>query len=87
MCVVVHETCTIIIHKLVSSFPTGDEVSEVVRGFKEKWGFPQCVGSVNVSHIPDTSPSITTTIEKGGIPLLYRLYWTTVICHILLIIS
>ena len=49
MCVVVHETCAAIIQKLVPlyiSFPTGDEESEVARGFKEKWGFPQCVGSL-----------------------------------------
>ena len=64
VCVVVHETCTAIIQKLLLlyiSFPIGDEVSEVVRGFKEKWGFPQCVGSVDGSHIPVTSPSMNHT--------------------------
>ena len=64
VCVVVHETCTAIIQKLMPlyiSFPTGDKVSEVVRGFKEKWGFPQCVGSVDGSHIPVTPPSMNHT--------------------------
>ena len=25
---------------------------DVVRGFEEKWGFPQCFGAVDGSHIP-----------------------------------
>lgn len=85
VCVVVHETCAAIIQKLMFLyilFPTGDELSEVVRGFNETWSFPQCVGSVDRSHIPVTPPSVNHTDyynKKGGIPLLYRLWWTTIV--------
>ena len=43
-CVVVHETCKTIIIELMTlyiSSPAGDQQSEVVQGFKDKWGFPQ----------------------------------------------
>ena len=29
---------------------------DVVRGFEEKWGFPQCFGAVDGSHIPIIPP-------------------------------
>ena len=37
-------------------FPTGDELKEVIKGFKEKWDFPQCAGSIDGSHFPVTPP-------------------------------
>ena len=36
------------------SFPTGEQLSAVVQGFKVKWGFPQCAGSIDGSHISMT---------------------------------
>ena len=64
VCVVVHETCEAIISKLLPvyiSFPTGEQLDEVVKGFKEKWGFPQCAGAIDGSHISVTPPSMNHT--------------------------
>ena len=36
--------------------PTGDNLKAVIEGFKEKLGFPQCVGVVDGTHIPIVSP-------------------------------
>ena len=38
-------------------FPTHDSLKDV-RGFKEKFGIPQCVGSIDCSHIPVTPPAM-----------------------------
>ena len=37
-------------------FPEGDDLKKVVDGFKHKYGFPQCVGAIDGSHIPIVSP-------------------------------
>ena len=37
-------------------FPSSDGLTEVVDGFKHKWGFPQCAGAVDGTHIPILSP-------------------------------
>ena len=36
--------------------PTGDALKEVIYGFEHKWGFPQCGGAVDGTHIPIMSP-------------------------------
>ena len=64
VCVVVHETCDAIVTKLMttySSFPTGEQLSAVVQGFKVKWGFPQCAVSIDDSHISVTPPAMNHT--------------------------
>ena len=38
-------------------FPTGDALREVVDGFKREYGFPQCAGAVDGTHIPIVSPT------------------------------
>ena len=55
VCRIVHDTCKAIVKVLLPKyihFPTGDWLSEVVQGFLNKWGIPQCAGSINWSHIP-----------------------------------
>ena len=37
-------------------FPEGDELKRVVDGFKHKYGFLQCVGAIDGSHIPILFP-------------------------------
>jgi len=64
VCVVVHETCGAIITKLMAlyiSFPTGEQLKEVVQGFKDKRGFLQCGGSIDGSHIPVDPPVMNHT--------------------------
>jgi len=64
VCIVVHETCEAIVTKLMTvyiAFPTGEQLSEVVQGFKDKWGFPQCAGSIDGSHISVTPPAMNHT--------------------------
>ena len=54
VCEVVQETCRAIVHNLLSLYiniPSGEGLKKVVDGFEEKWGFPQCVGAIDGSHI------------------------------------
>ncbi|XP_065908880.1 uncharacterized protein [Dysidea avara] len=78
VCIIVKETCKAIVQKLVPlyiHFPTGEGLKEVITGFKEKWGVPQCAGSVDGTHIPITPPFMNHTDYyncKGGTLLLHR---------------
>nr|XP_054756748.1 uncharacterized protein LOC129262749 [Lytechinus pictus] len=59
VCVIVHEVCKAIREALQDTMvriPRGDAAIEVVREFEVKWGFPQCFGAVDGSHIPIISP-------------------------------
>lgn len=38
-------------------FPTGSVLKEVVAGFKRDYGFPQCAGAIDGTHIPIISPA------------------------------
>lgn len=63
-CVIVKEICAAIVQKLLPlyvKFPSGDEVKEVATGFKDKYGVPQCVGSIDGSHVPVTPPAMNHT--------------------------
>ena len=62
--IIVKETCKAIVQKLVPlyiRFPTGEGLKEVITGFKEKWGVPQCAGSVDGTHILITPPLMNHT--------------------------
>lgn len=55
VCVIVHDTCKAIIDVLKTMyirFPQGNEISDVVEGFKTKWDMIQCAGAIDGSHIP-----------------------------------
>lgn len=59
-----NETCRAIVLKLLPHyvrFPSGDGLTDVVRGFKEKFGIPQCAGSIDGSHVPITPPAMNHT--------------------------
>ena len=59
ICVITKDVCAAIVRKLLVKYiriPTGDGLKEVVDGFKHKWEFPQCAGSVDGTHIPIVSP-------------------------------
>ena len=53
------EVCTAIVTTLLPkyiTFPSDDGLKAVVDGFRHKWGFPQCAGVVDGTHIPILSP-------------------------------
>ena len=60
MCEIVHEMCSTIVSILLKTyikFPTGDNIDNVVREFKGKWGVPQCFGAIDGTHIPVCVPT------------------------------
>ena len=82
-CNMVHEVCKVIVDSLLHKYiktPVGNEAMDIVRGFEEKWGFPQFFGAVSGSHIPIlppvTAPLITTT-ERDFTPLWSKLWLIT----------
>ena len=55
VCRIVHETYRAIGNIMLNiyiQFPTCQELERAVQGFKSKWGFPQCAGAIDGSHIP-----------------------------------
>ena len=64
VCVIVHEVCKAIVDCLLDkyiSIPRGERAMEVIRGFEEVWGFPQCFGAIDGSHIPILAPHGSAT--------------------------
>ena len=58
-CVIVHQVCDAIVHTLLNTYiriPTGSDAMAIVQGFRESWGFPQCFGAIDGSHIPILTP-------------------------------
>ena len=58
-CVAVHDVCSAIVECLASQYiriPTGQDLRQIVNGFQSKWGFPQCIGAIDGSHIPIIAP-------------------------------
>ena len=61
VCVTVHEVCTAIVNVLRQryiSIPTGEDAQITIDGFLHTWGFPQCFGAIDGSHIPIITPSV-----------------------------
>ena len=59
VCNIVQEVCKIIVDCLLDKYialPRGEWAMEVVRGFEEVWGFPQCFGAIDGSHITILAP-------------------------------
>ena len=64
VCCIVKETCRAIVMRLLPKyirFPVGDKLKETAQGFHDRWGIPQCAGSINGSHIPVRPPSLNHT--------------------------
>ena len=54
-----HQVCSAIVTCLLPKYihiPSGSALTENVEAFKTQYGFPQCVGAVDGSHIPIVSP-------------------------------
>ena len=59
VCCIVKQICTSIVKVLLKcyiKFPFGDALEEVVEGFRSHWGFPNCAGAIDGSHIPMAAP-------------------------------
>ncbi|XP_033107921.1 protein ANTAGONIST OF LIKE HETEROCHROMATIN PROTEIN 1-like [Anneissia japonica] len=59
VCTVVHSVCKAIVVHLRQQYivwPEGDRLTETVNGFRQLYGFPQCVGAIDGSHIPIIAP-------------------------------
>ena len=58
--VLVREVCEAIVDILLPRYikvPSCDHLCDVVDGFDCKWGFPQCAGAIDGTHIPFMSPT------------------------------
>ena len=59
ICVILDEFCTIMAEVMLPRYikiPTGECLDKVMETFEQKWGFPQCAGAVDGSHIPIKAP-------------------------------
>ena len=59
VCVINKEVCMAITTILAPKYiqiPSGNNLKEVINGFEHKWGFPQCGGVIDGSHIPIIAP-------------------------------
>ena len=59
VCLIVRDVCDAIVQVLLPKYiqtPHGERLQSIVDGFSSKWGFPQCVGAIDGSHIPIVSP-------------------------------
>lgn len=36
--------------------PTGNDLRDIINGFRDKWGFPQAAGAIDGTHIPIKAP-------------------------------
>ena len=59
-CVIVHEVCSAIntvLTPIYIKIPTEQQLKETIDLFEKKWGFPQCAGAIDGSHIPIIAPT------------------------------
>ena len=61
VCLITKDVCVCIVDHLLPRYirmPCGDALKQVVAGFKDKLGFPQCVGAIDGTHIsPQECPA------------------------------
>uniref|UniRef100_A0A1X7U837 Uncharacterized protein n=1 Tax=Amphimedon queenslandica TaxID=400682 RepID=A0A1X7U837_AMPQE len=59
-CVIVNDVCKAIVKNLFSKYirlPKGERLSDIVKNFEKKWGYPQCFGAIDGTHLPIIAPS------------------------------
>ena len=59
VCICVKKMCQSVRKRFptVVNFPEGENLLQVIRCYKEKWGFPMCAGAIDGTHIPILAPS------------------------------
>uniref|UniRef100_A0A1X7T4L1 DDE Tnp4 domain-containing protein n=1 Tax=Amphimedon queenslandica TaxID=400682 RepID=A0A1X7T4L1_AMPQE len=58
--VIVNDVCKAIVKNLFSKYiwlPKGERLSDIVKNFEKKWGYPQCFGAIDGTHLPIIAPS------------------------------
>ena len=58
-CLYTSQVCSVIATYLLKEYvkwPVGSALKEVIQGFASTWGFPQCAGAIDGSHIPIKAP-------------------------------
>nr|XP_055051176.1 uncharacterized protein LOC129436904 [Misgurnus anguillicaudatus] len=58
-CVVTQQVVSAILFILKPNLikvPTGNNLKHVVNGFRDRWGFPQCAGAIDGTHVPIIAP-------------------------------
>nr|XP_055024604.1 uncharacterized protein LOC129414563 [Misgurnus anguillicaudatus] len=78
VCSIVHEFCEAVRRVLMPQYiklPKGDDLQEVIEGFQQRWGFPQCGGAIDGSHIPIIAP------EDNHAEYFNRKGWHSVLLH------
>nr|XP_055049367.1 uncharacterized protein LOC129434466 [Misgurnus anguillicaudatus] len=60
VCVCVWEVCSAMVSCMQKhiQLPTGQRLLDIMDGFERLWGFPQCAGAIDGSHIPITAPQL-----------------------------
>ena len=56
----IHRVCKALVENHIQefvTFPTGDDLKDVINGYHETWGFPDCGGAIDGTHIPIIGPS------------------------------
>ena len=61
------------------TIPSGNDLKAVVDGFLSKWGFPQCVGAIDGSHIPIIAPKENAKDYFNRILYCYTVTFTSII--------
>ena len=59
VCCIVRHVCENIVHVLMPKYiawPKGELLKETVELFEHMWGYPQCAGAIDGSHIPIVAP-------------------------------
>jgi hypothetical protein len=59
VCQCIKEVCHAIAKQFPNaiSFPKGDDLLRVIRGYEETWSFPMCAGAIDGTHIPILAPN------------------------------
>ncbi|RXN08196.1 nuclease HARBI1 [Labeo rohita] len=68
VCLIVNDFCQAMRDELLREYiqlPQLDELQNIIRGFKTRWGFPQCAGAIDGSHIP-----LTDEIQGIQVPIM-----------------
>ena len=60
-CEIVKETCSVIVTVLLPRYirmPNNERLDEIIEGFETKFGFPNCGGAIDGTHIPIIVPQL-----------------------------